>query len=98
LHKLLKDLNAESATIIGALPNFKAVAAPILLPHKITLYPLFCKKIVTVSACCDYLYPRLIVSISLLSPHPIKSKDASAKRWGNNLMILIASILEDEFP
>jgi hypothetical protein len=38
LHRLLKEWNEESATIMGALPNFKAVAAPMLLPHNTTLH------------------------------------------------------------
>ena len=33
----LKDLKDESATIIGVFPYFKAVAAPILRPQRITL-------------------------------------------------------------
>ena len=37
LHKLLKSVKEESATIIGAFPYFRAVAAPILLPQMTTL-------------------------------------------------------------
>lgn len=39
LHRLLKDLKDESATINSASPFKSAVAAPILLPHRITLNP-----------------------------------------------------------
>lgn len=51
LHKLLKDLKEESATITGAFPNFKAVAAPILRPHNNTLNPAFSKNLTTVTTC-----------------------------------------------
>jgi len=39
LHSPLNEVKAESATITGDLPYFKAVAAPILLPHNSTLNP-----------------------------------------------------------
>ena len=61
LHKLLKDLKEESATIMGAFPYLRAVAAPILLPQSTTFEFVFCKKLITVATCSDYLTPRLIV-------------------------------------
>ena len=33
----LNDLKAESATMMGTFPNFRAVAAPILRPQRMTL-------------------------------------------------------------
>lgn len=35
LHKLLKDLKAESATMTEAFPYLRAVAAPMLRPQRI---------------------------------------------------------------
>jgi len=63
-HKLLKDLKEESATMIGAFPYLRAVAAPMLRPQIITLALPFFKKLTTVSTCYAYLTPRLIVSSS----------------------------------
>jgi hypothetical protein len=48
LHKLLKDLKEESATITGALPYLRAVAAPMLRPQSKTFKLAFCKKLTTV--------------------------------------------------
>lgn len=64
LQRLLNDLKDESATITGAFPYLRAVAAPILRPQMTTLALAFCKKLNTVSTCYAYLTPRLIVSSS----------------------------------
>lgn len=39
LHSSLKSVKEESATIIGAFPYLRAVAAPMLLPQTATLNP-----------------------------------------------------------
>lgn len=98
LQSSLKEAKEESATIIGAFPYFKAVAAPILRPHITTLNFWLFRKFTTVSTCYAYLTPSVMVSPSWLLPHPIKSKDANEKRNGRYLIILIASTLEEELP
>ncbi len=98
LHRLLKDLKEESATMMGALPYFNAVAAPILRPHSTTRRPAFCRKFTTVSTCSDSLTPKLIVSSSVLWPQPMKSKAAREKRKGRKRMTPVASSREEELP
>jgi hypothetical protein len=98
LHKLFKHLNEESATITSAFPYFKALAAPILLPHRTTLKPCFYKKSTTVPTCLDYFAPNVTLSYSVFLPHPKKSKQASENRFGRYFNKETPSNLEDEFP
>ena len=51
LHRLRKDWNEESATMIFAFPYRKAVAAPILRPQSIILKPFFSSISTTDETC-----------------------------------------------
>ena len=84
--------------IMGAFPNFNALAAPILLPHITTLKHLSCRKVTTVYVCSASLKPKLIVSSYLFAPQPIKSKEARENSCGRNLMMLVDYNFEEEFP
>lgn len=98
LQRSLKEWNDESATIIGAFPNFKAVAAPMLLPQSTTLHLLWVKYCTTVYTCLASRTPKLTVYPSELCPHPMKSKEANEKLKGRNFNMEVASILEEELP
>lgn len=98
LHKLFKHLKEESATITSAFPYFKALAAPILLPQRTTLYLFFYKWSTTDPTYLDYLDPKVTLSSYLFFPQPIKSKQPRENREGKYFNNEIASSLDEEFP
>lgn len=78
-------------------PYFKALAAPILLPHNITRYYFDYKYLTILAIWSDSLTPKLING-SLFNPQPSKSKEAKPKVEGNPGRRVNASTLDELLP
>lgn len=98
LQSFFIDLNDESATIISTFPYLRALAAPILLPHKITSKCCFLSSDTTVEICSDSLTPSEIELAYWLFPQPRKSKAPRLYPAGKYFMRVKAYNLEEEFP
>jgi hypothetical protein len=83
LHKSYKLAKGESAIIISHFELINKLTAPILLPQPIIGYSYCFRYYTAVSTYLDYSFPRVINFPSLLSPHPLKSKQAKQAPSGN---------------
>jgi len=98
LQRLLKHLYDESATMNSTLPYKSAVAAPMLLPQRMTLYLRLERYYTIVLACPAYRYPRETESISTFLPQPMKSNVAKETPSGRYLIRDTPSSLHDDIP